>query len=512
MMQSELSTGGVNDEFGAISSPIGEVLRTLMEFYDAHPHIERRIGLLQDRHALRKKRQRQQDKESLLQQTGGLFGDAGRGRGKLTLGSGRSRMHPRNVFLFAMVRACAGGPNSRMGLTVAMESRSVRALLHPGTKGFPGATTILENINLIDEATLAGWLKRQLQWIQEMEGTTAGWEQVTVDSTAITAAAAFPVDSALLVKAVEQLWRVFTRMYDQLGISLAPLPKVRRWRKQLQSAHKAISMGSGKKGAAAKRRQLYRQMLDQTILLIRNLHKVREALLEQQVRAEQLLRGARMRRAQRYGQLYRDCLSHCLQVLGQINTRVLGGGKVDAVDKLLSLCDKDAAIIVKGAREPVFGYKLQLAFNQPGYCTAALINKGNGSDSASLEAVVLQQNRNSAITAEKLSVDDGYAGKANAQKVGNAGVTTLSVSGAKGKHQLGECTYHDAEVSGLRHWRSAGESRIFTFKNNQHAHRLRRYGRAAAGVDILSKVLVFNVECLIRRSRKKRKRPKSIAA
>jgi hypothetical protein len=67
-------------------------------------------------------------------------------------------------------------------------------------------------------------------------------------------------------------------------------------------------------------------------------------------------------------------------------------------------------------------------------------------------------------------------------------------------------------ASGLRHWRSAGESPIFTFANNQHAHRFRRYGRAAAGVDILSKVLVFNAECLIRRSRKKCKRPKSIAA
>lgn len=512
MRRTELNSGGVNDEFAAISSPIGEVLRTLMKFYDAHPDIERRIHLLQLRHALLKKRQRQQDKDAVLRQTGELFGDQDAGHCKVRLGCGRSRMHPRNVFLFAMVRACMGGPHSRMGLTLAMDSMSVRALLHPATKVFPAATTILENINLLDEKTLTIWLKRQLRWIQQMEGTSAGWEQVTVDSTAIAAAATFPVDSSLLVKAVEQLWRVFARMYADVGIRLPQLPKVQRWRKQLQSAHKAISMGAAKKGAAARRRQLYRQMVDQAILLIRNLHKVRETLLEQQVRAEQQLGGRQLRRAQRYSQLHGACLSRCLQVLGQINARVLEGGKVAAVDKLLSLCDRDAAIIVKGAREAVFGYKVQLAFNQPGYCTAALINKGNGADSASLEAVVLQQNHNSAITAEKLSVDDGYAGNAAAEKVGVAGVTTLSVSGAKGKQQLGENTYHEAGISALRCWRSAAESRIFTFKNNQHAHRLKRYGRAAAGADILSKVLVFNAECLVRRGRQKNKPPKAVAA
>jgi len=50
-----------------------------------------------------------------------------------------------------------------------------------------------------------------------MDGTAAGWEQVTVNSTSIAAATSFPVDSALLVKAVEQLWRVFTRIYAQAG-------------------------------------------------------------------------------------------------------------------------------------------------------------------------------------------------------------------------------------------------------------------------------------------------------
>lgn len=42
--------------------------------------------------------------------------------------------------------------------------------------------------------------------------------------------------------------------------------------------------------------------------------------------------------------------------------RVLQGGKVKAEEKILSLSDEDAAMIVKGSREPTLGYKPQVSW------------------------------------------------------------------------------------------------------------------------------------------------------
>jgi len=75
-------------------------------------------------------------------------------------------------------------------------------------------------------------------------------------------------------------------------------------------------MGGAKKGAAVGPRQLYRRMVEQKILLIRNLHKVREVLLELQVRGEGQRQRHELDRVQRYEQFYGVCLSRCLKVIG----------------------------------------------------------------------------------------------------------------------------------------------------------------------------------------------------
>jgi hypothetical protein len=58
----------------------------------------------------------------------------------------------------------------------------------------------------------------------------------------------------------------------------------------------------------------------------------------------------------------------------------------------------------------------------------------------------------------------------------------------------------------LRCWRSAGESRISTLKNNQHLRRLRRSGRDAVKAEVFGKMLAYNFDMhLLQKARLKKK-------
>ena len=71
------------------------------------------------------------------------------------------------------------------------------------------------------------------------------------------------------------------------------------------------------------------------------------------------------------------------QVIANCEARVLRKEKVAAQDKVLSVSDADAAFIVKGERDPVVGYKPQLARSRQGFVTGLLVPQGNASDSDS---------------------------------------------------------------------------------------------------------------------------------
>ena len=55
--------------------------------------------------------------------------------------------------------------------------------------------------------------------------------------------------------------------------------------------------------------------------------------------------------------------------------------KVDIKDKIVSLSDEDASMIVKGQRDPVVGYKPQIGRSENGFITAIIVPEGNASDS-----------------------------------------------------------------------------------------------------------------------------------
>ncbi len=68
------------------------------------------------------------------------------------------------------------------------------------------------------------------------------------------------------------------------------------------------------------------------------------------------------------------------RIIAFAEKRVFEGNTVSFQDKELSLADKSAAYIEKGGREPVIGYKPQIARCGNGFIAGLIVREGNPAD------------------------------------------------------------------------------------------------------------------------------------
>ena len=490
-MQIELDNERVNRLFGANRSDFGDFLREGMRFYKEHPEIKKLIETLQESNALQKKSLRIWDGQSEKQDC--FNWDEVQMPVCKTLLQGRPRMPGHNVFLFYLVNTWQDGICNKDAKTLISESGTLRTLLHPSTQKIPGYTTILEHINLIDEKTASTIVQKQLKWLQRQDRSVEQWERVVVDSTAVKANATHPVDSAQLVENLHGLLREHERMRELLALEQELSCKINRWLKKIEAEHRGMSLWGNKSGKKKRIRKGYRNSLDAALKLLQCLQKYQDNHLELELKRTFQLTHAQRRALEKIRDRYNLYFDALKCVIKQACERVLKGKSLKSVEKWLSSKDRDAALIVKGHRDSNWGYKLQFAFNAAGYCTATVVNKGNEADSPSLKAVIVQSKKNTGVKVKQLSVDDGYAGKQSEREIRKLGVVDFSVSGSKGKPQHGEELWHDPVIQELRKWRSAGESRIFMIKHNQHLRRVRRSGRDAVCAEVLGKMIAYNL-------------------
>ena len=114
--------------------------------------------------------------------------------------------------------------------------------------------------------------------------------------------------------------------------------------------------------------------------------------------------------------------------------RINRNEKIPAAEKVVSLSDQDAAMIVKGERETVVGYKPQLGRSKNGLITALIVPEGNAADSAQLRPTVDASIRRTGVIPSVLSFDDGYTNTKDRDYYLGQGVDVVSFSGAKGRN------------------------------------------------------------------------------
>ncbi len=205
------------------------------------------------------------------------------------------------------------------------------------------------------------------------------------------------------------------------------------------------------------------------------------------------VRPSRKALAARAIERLRADLDALAKVISNCEARVLREEKVPMSAKLLRLSDPDAGFISKGQREPVIGYKPQIARSGAGFITGLLLPTGNASDSGPLVPMVDAVVRRTHVTPKVLTVDDGYASDANVKAMKARGIEVVSINGAKGRALTMQADWDSDEYREARSQRSAVESMMFTLKQGFDFGEVARRGLASVHAELLEQALAYNL-------------------
>lgn len=404
----------------------------------------------------------------------------------LRLSAGRPRTKAYVVFLFLAGRGFFGGFKGTEATTMMLESVTLRVFLANQALELPGRSTLTELVNAVSVETREKILDAQLRIVLK-----EGWDDgktMTQDSTAIEGNVSWPTDSRLMADLMGRLWRRGGKL-DTVELPNFEEPRIAKVLGEMSLLDREISLlsGSKKKG---NRRRLYEKLLK----------KAREALklLAPQVdRTQQALQKLNVlpslrHRAERLVEWLQTDLENLRRVIQCCEARILRDEKVPVQEKVLSVSDPDVGFIAKGDREPVVGYKPQLARSGNGFITGLILPQGNASDSCQLVPMFEEVVRRTGVTPETVSVDDGYSSREGRERLLNRGVKVVSISGSKGKNITPIEEWESERYATARDNRSAVESLMFTIKNGFDFGRVARRGLENVRAELLEKVLAYN--------------------
>lgn len=237
---------------------------------------------------------------------------------------------------------------------------------------------------------------------------------VRIDSTVTAALMHEPSDSALLWDAV----RVMTRLLRQAAaLPGAPALQWRDRRRLAKKRARAIEYSRGKD----KKRRLYRELIAAT-------RATQVALDEAGKRLAGLAGTAAERWRAQLGH-YRPLIE---RILGQTRRRVLDGEAVPAGEKLVSLFEPHADIIIKRARDVQYGHKLNLVSGRSGLILDVVVEAGNPADAERFLPMLDRHIAGCGEPPRQLAADGGYASKDNLTAAKARGVKDVAFHKKRG--------------------------------------------------------------------------------
>jgi len=231
---------------------------------------------------------------------------------------------------------------------------------------------------------------------------------VRIDSTVTQALMHAPTDSSLLWDAV----RVMVRLLKQAS-ALPGAPSI-IWRNHRRLAKKralAIQYSRGK----AQKAKLYRELIAATRATVSTLeHAVQRLAAGATVQAELWL-----------GQV-RHYLPLIERIITQAERRVLAGEAVPSGEKLVSLFETHADIIVKGGREVHYGHKLNLTTGKSGLILDVVVEAGNPADAERFLPMLERHIARHGTVPRQTVSDGGYASLDNLKQAKALGVEDVA--------------------------------------------------------------------------------------
>jgi IS5 family transposase len=120
------------------------------------------------------------------------------------------------------------------------------------------------------------------------------------------------------------------------------------------------------------------------------------------------------------------------QIIEQSERRVLRGEVVPAQEKLVSLFEAHADIIVKGSREPCYGHKLNLTSGRSGLILDVVIETGNPADSERFLPMLDRHIAFYGSPPRQTAADGGYATRDNLDQAKARGVADVAFHKKRG--------------------------------------------------------------------------------
>lgn len=467
---------------------------------ESSPEVLTAIDADLDAHALRKKTLRVTDALWLAQRTGQLAGveESAQGRGEPSeLQQGRPRTPAYVVLMALLLRGFLGAGFKDCDATSRMlESITLQVFFTNLGLKMPGRSTLTELTNAVRNETRGLVLDAQLA--QALRLRLDDFSTMLQDSTHVAGNTEWPTDSGLMVSLVTRLLRV-GRTLDRVKLPVLESAEAQGLLQEMTRLDREIAFSVGRKDGKRFRRRRYQKLMKKA----KEVHQLLTDLVEplDGKLAALDIRPSHKALATRAVERFRSDLDALVTVLSACEARVVHEKKVSIDEKVLSLSDADAGFISKGQRDPVIGYKPQVARSGNGFITGLLLPKGNAPDSHQLLPMVDEVRARTKVTPNVVSVDDGYASAANMRGLAPFDMDVVSINGAKGRALTDRADWNSDEYADARNLRSAVESLMFTLKQGFEFGRVARRGLVPAYAELLEKVLAYNLCQLARLGR-----------
>ena len=466
---------------------------------EVHQLIQSAPGLLQlvdadlDVHGKAKKAQRLADAEWLKARTAALPGCDCEvieiEPASLTLSQGRPRTPAYVVLTALFLRGYFGaGFKACDSSTMLRESMSLQILLSNVGVAMPGRSTLTELVNAVTNATRERVLDAQVAYVIGQKWDD--FKTMLLDSTHAEGNTEWPTDSHTLVALIERVLRIGGSL-PRLQLPAINCLAAHNHLAAMTSLDKQIGFAPRGKKREMTLRQLYKKLLWRARRVQTLLHEA-VSNTEEALFALEILPSLQAMATRAVARLREDT-DAVAQVIVNCRTRVMYGAKVPLADKVLSTSDPDAGFIAKGQREPVIGYKPQVARSGDGFITALMLPQGNAADSRQLIPMIDAVSRRTRVVPTIVSVDDGYASQANVDAARARSIQVISINGAKGRALTAKADWDSEAYVDARNKRSAIESLLFTLKQGFGFGEVARRGLTAVHGELLEKALAYNL-------------------
>ncbi len=408
-------------------------------------------------------------------------------RVKLEVGRPRA-LDGEALLLFMLCRAYFDSVTSIDAVDRMRDSILLHEYLDARNMSMPSRSSMHGQLNNISNTTRNSIIQAQLRMI--IQDGLEDSEKLAIDSFSMEGNTCWPTDSLMIRALLKRAYHLMSKM-DKFSLPSITDSCVEKWLKELHHIDFEMNCLAGKSNSIKKIKKLYMSYLkisDKTAArLIKHVEKHHGAWDAAK------FPPSKKNILNNIVKTIEDDILNSLYVATYAGDRVFRGIVLSSKEKVLSLSEVSAAFIAKGGREPLIGYKPQIARSGNGFITAFELMEGNHNDSMRFVPMVQQHIDNIKIIPRIVSVDDGYSSKTNVEKLKLMGVRIVSISGSKGKKLISLEDWLNEEYKKARADRSAVESAIFTLRYKLNMHRFNRRGIEATQAEFSEKILVYNM-------------------